>query len=112
MQKKDKSLLLRYPPIYVVVGTYRFVNDPKIHRPIWWVCLLAGPKSTTVLKLDVHGIEKDQNTSGLSASRHPGSDMGVWGVSDAVSPADRPVLGLHLITNVGRYTRDVKAGGS
>jgi len=37
VQKKDKTLLLRFPPMYVVVGAYRFVNDPKINRPIWSV---------------------------------------------------------------------------
>lgn len=37
VQKKDKTLLLRFPPIYVIVGAYRFVTDPKINRPIWFV---------------------------------------------------------------------------
>lgn len=37
VQKKDKTLLVRFPPIYVIVGAYRFVTDPKINRPIWFV---------------------------------------------------------------------------
>lgn len=46
VQEKDKTLLLRFPPIYVVVGAYRFASDPKIHRPIWSVD--AVPNSSFV----------------------------------------------------------------
>lgn len=35
LREKDKTLLLRFPPIYVVVGAYRFLTDSKINRPIW-----------------------------------------------------------------------------
>lgn len=42
MQQKDKTLLLRFPPIYVIVGAYRFLTDPKINRPIWYAVSLGS----------------------------------------------------------------------
>lgn len=49
--------LLRFTPVYVLVGAYRFIHDDKINRPIWCIhCLPTLPSGTLLTILDDSGI--------------------------------------------------------